>query len=985
VLKRGVLLAAYDARRPTRDIDQQARAIAGARADVLNLVREIAASTMDDGVGGSRLDHLAHDAHNPRAMAISASTVGRDSEIASINAFLGAPRSGLGSVVIEGEVGVGKTTLWQEAVDAAHARSYRVLACRPAEAETGIAFAGLLDLLGPVADEAVAQLPRPQRDALDTALLRRSADVAIEPGAVAVAVCGALSAVAQAGPVALAIDDLQWLDAPTSRALRFALRRLDVEPIVVVVTQRSGSAPYWLLDHPRTQRLRVMPLSLGATYQLIRARLGVALPRPVLVRVHETSGGNPLFALELARALTEREPDAGDGGHLPVPERLGDLLGARLARLTVRTRRLLLVAAAMGPVIVPQLRAVVGASTDADLEAAERAGILDSRGGAVRFTHPLLAAVVYDRATAAERRAIHSAIAARLVDSEERARHLALSACEPDTDIATALDEAATSAARRGATDAAARLAEQALALTPAPERAAALQRTMTAGSLALASGDRSHARTLFERAVAEAPAGSSRAEALVRLADVSHPLGNGLSVCDRALAETGTDAALRSHIHRTRGAIAYFLGDVPAAEEHARLSVDLAERSGDAKALGAALAELGHWTYCGGGGLRRDLFDRAIALDPSPGALAPRSHLAKVLMDNDSFDEARGLLQRLLATAMECGDLHAASTHLFHLAELELWAANWRVAVEHAEESLQLRQHTDQSSAPLYVKAMAQACLGLVDEARHQAEAARDEAERADDVVFRMQNLHVLGFVELTLGNREAALVYLGQATELLRPRWSNEFGDCHFVPDTIEALASAGDLVRADELTSWMEDVGRRTGRAWTLASAARSRALVSAAGNDLPTACVAIDDALRAHERLAMPFDLARTLLVHGVLRRRMKRRAAARESFEQSLAIFDRLGAPLWAAKARAEIARLGVRTEAQTELTPVEQRIAALVADGRTNREIAAALSLSQKTVEANLSRMYHKLGIKSRAGLVARVAELAVAGDRATS
>jgi len=353
--------------------------------------------------------------------------------------------------------------------------------------------------------------------------------------------------------------------------------------------------------------------------------------------------------------------------------------------------------------------------------------------------------------------------------------------------------------------------------------------------------------------------------------------------------------------------------------------------------------------------------------------------------MDNDRFDEARRLLQRLLATAMECGDLHAASTHLFHLAELELWAANWDVAVEHAEESLQLRQHTEQPSAPLYVKAMAQACLGLVDDARHQAEAARDEAERADDVVFRMQNLHVLGFVELTLGNPEAALVYLGQATELLRPRWSNEFGDCHFVPDTIEALASAGDLVRADELTSWMEDVGRKTDRAWTLASAARSRALVSAGRNDLPSACAAIEDALVAHDRLAMPFDLARTLLLQGVLHRRTKRRAAARESFEHSLAIFDRLGSPLWTAKARAEIARLGVRTEAQTELTPVEERIAALVADGRTNREIAAALSLSQKTVEANLSRMYHKLGIKSRAGLVARLAERAFSGGRATS
>lgn len=909
-------------------------------------------------------------------MARSAITIGRDSEIASIDAFFASPTSELRSILVDGEIGVGKTTLWQHAVDAAQAHSYRVLACRPAEAEINIAFAGLLDLLGPVVDEAAAELAPPQRDALDIALLRRSADVAVEPGAVAVAVVGALRALARGGSLALAIDDLQWLDAATSSALRFALRRLDADPIAVLVAQRAGARPYWLLDHPRTQRLRLGPLSLGATYQLIQTRLGAALPRPVLARVHMTSGGNPLFALELARALIEREPEMRNASHLPVPERLADLLGERLVTLTAPTRQLLLVAAAMGSTTVPQLRAVVGASVDADLETAERAGILDSQGGSVRFTHPLLAAVVYDRATAVERRVIHHTIARALADPTERARHLALSACEPDSGIAAALDEAAISAARRGATDTAAWMGEQALGLTMPTERAAVSRRAMMAGSLARASGDRSRARSLFERAVADAPPGSARAEALLGLAEVSDPLGRGLSICDRALTEDATDVGLRSHIHRTRGAIAYFLGDVPAAEEHARLAVELAEGSADAKALGAALAELGHWTYCGGGGVRRDLFERAIALDGSAGALAPRSHLAKVLMDSDSLDEARTLTHHLLERAMEGGDLYAVSAHLFHLAELELWAANWRLAIEHADESLQLRQHIDQPSAPLYVKAMAQACLGLLDEARCEAEAGRAEAERADDVVFRMQNLHVLGFVELTLGNSRKALVHLGRATALLRPRWSNEFGDCHFVPDTIEACVGVGDLAQADELTCWMERVGRQTGRAWTMANAARSRALLSAAQNDLDAADAAIEEALCANERLAMPFDLARTLLVQGVLRRRMKRRTAARESLEQSLAMFEQLGSSPWAAKAHAEIARLGVRTTAQNGLTPVEQRIAALVAEGRTNREIATALSLSTKTVEANLSRTYRKIGVASRAGLVAQLAKL---------
>ena len=905
-------------------------------------------------------------------MPSSQPTVGRDSELASIGAFLDEPRAGLVTLLIEGDVGIGKSTLWQEAVRAARDRSYRVLICRPSETETSIGFAGLIDLLGSVADEAVHELPEPQRKALDTALLRGPAEVPVEPGSVAVAVGGAFRALARAGPLAIAIDDVQWLDAPTRRAIGFALRRLDHEPIVVILTQRIGFVRDTFLDNPATVRLRVVPLSLGSTYQLVHTRLGVALARPMLVRIHETSGGNPFFALELARAVIAQGGRVEARGHLPVPERLGDLLRERVERLPDSTRNVLLLAAAMGVSTVQDLRSAAGSNADEDIELAEKAGILDSRDGTVRFTHPLMAAAVYDHAAGAERRRIHNDLAKKLADPEERTRHLALAASGPDEEVAVALDEAAQTAARRGATDVAARLAERALALTPASERAHAFRRALTAGTHALAAGDRPRARSLFERAVPDAPDGPDRAEALLALAEVSDPLGHGLALCDRALQDAGEDASLSSRIHRTRGAIAYFLGDVPVAERHARLGVEFAEHSDDAKALGMAVAELGHWTFCGGGGIHRDLFERAIALDGSAGAMSPRSHLAKVLMDTDGLDEARELLLQLLDEAMEYGNLHAASTHLIHLAECEAWAADWATAVRYAEESLQLRQHTEHPSAPLYVKAMAQACLGLVDEARGEADAGGAEAERAEDVVFRIQNFHVLGFIELSLGNHGAAHGYLGQATDLLRTRWNREFGDCHVVPDEIEALAALGDLVRAEDLTSWMEEVGERTGRAWTLATGARSRALVRAARNDLDGAEAALEKALHAHERLPMPFERGRTLLTRGVVRRRMKRRAAARESLEESLSLFERLSASLWAEKARAEIARIGVRTEAQTGLTPVEERIAALVAEGRTNREIAGALFVSSKTVEANLSRIYRKIGVRSRAELAAR-------------
>jgi DNA-binding CsgD family transcriptional regulator len=324
-----------------------------------------------------------------------------------------------------------------------------------------------------------------------------------------------------------------------------------------------------------------------------------------------------------------------------------------------------------------------------------------------------------------------------------------------------------------------------------------------------------------------------------------------------------------------------------------------------------------------------------------------------------------------LLDETMETGDLYSASTHLFHLAELDVWAGDWPSAIEHAEESLQLRQHLDQAGAPLYVEAMARACLGDVDQARQVAEAGLAEARRAEDVVFCMQNLHVLGFVEMPLGNHEAAQACLGEATDLMRPRWHREFGDCHMVPDEIEALVALGDLARADDLAAWTDEVARATQRAWTMATGARSRALIQAARNDLDSADATLERALAAHERLPMPFELGRTLLARGIVQRRMKRRAAARETLERSLALFEDLGANLWAERARSEAVRIGVRSGAQVGLTPVEQRIAALVAEGCTNGEIAAKLSLSRKTVEANLSRTYRKLGVRSRTELAA--------------
>lgn len=896
--------------------------------------------------------------------------VGRDAERASIEIFLEEPSADV-ALLLEGDIGIGKTTLWQEAIRLARERKHRILVSRPAEHEPRMAYSGLIDLLANVVDEATVDLPAPQRKALNIALLRQPANEPVESGAVAVALTGALHCLAGPRPLMLAIDDVQWLDTPSKRVLGFALRRRGSTPIRMIATQRSGFTIADTLAAIPTLRMQLLPLTMASTYQLVRTKLGVALPRPALARIYETSAGNAFFALELARGLIEGD-DKAMIRPLPVPQRLNDLLHQRLAPFEGRTRQMLLVAAALGTSSVHDLEEVVGFDVEKHLFLAEQAGVLDSRDGSVSFTHPLLAAAIYDGASSAERRAIHRDLANKVVEPEARAAHLGLCTTHPDEDIATALDTGARSAAARGATDVAANLAERAVELTAVSSLAT--RRAIDAGTYAMAAGDRSRARSLFHRALRTAGVGTERAEALLLLAKVAEPLSDGVALCDQALQEAGTSQAIPGRIHRTRAAIAYFLGDVPSAERDARLAVELAEEGDDPATLGMALAEWAHWIYCGGGGIRRDLFERAVALDGSAAALSPRSHFAKALMDDDDLEDARERLSELLEESMRNGMVHSATSHYAHLGELELWAGDWTLAIHHAEESLQLGEHMDRPSAPLYVKAMAHACLGNMAEADRSATLGLEEAQRSEDVVYAMQNLHVLGFTQLSLGNHDRAFEYLDRATRLLQPRWNKEFGDCHVVPDAIEAALGCGEIERAEELAAWMEDVGRR-GRAWTRATAARSRALVRSTRRDLPGALAAIEEAVAAHRSLPMPLELARTHLVHGVILRRLKRRAAAREALEKALGLCEPLGAALWSARTRAEMARLGVRHAAQTDLTPVEERIALLVTEGHTNREIATALSISPKTVEANLTRIFRKLNVRSRTELAVRTAD----------
>ena len=376
--------------------------------------------------------------------------IARAAELGAIERFVAAGADRTAVLVLEGEPGIGKTTLWEAAVDAARRRGLRVLAARGSGAEAQLSFAGLTDLLEEVEGDAFAALPAPQRPALDAALLRAvPAGAPPEPRAIALGLLNVIRDLSARRPLLVAVDDAQWLDQESGDALAFAARRLDGERVSFLLARRPGSSSdlEQVLERRGLERLQVGPLGLTATGRRLDERLGLNMRRQLLRRIVATTRGNPLFVLEVGRTLAEQGPPA-TGDEMPVPGLVEDLLGTRVARLPERVRRLLLAVALSGDLRPSQLAAI--ADTAAVDEAVE-AGVLVLDGGHVRPSHPLLAAAAKQHATAREQRELHGELATVATDEELRAFHLALASDSPDEELAGRVEGAAASAAGRGA------------------------------------------------------------------------------------------------------------------------------------------------------------------------------------------------------------------------------------------------------------------------------------------------------------------------------------------------------------------------------------------------------------------------------------------------------------------------------------------------------------------------------------------------------
>lgn len=915
--------------------------------------------------------------------------IGREDELSSLRAFLEPAPVGPVALVIDGEPGIGKTTLWLAGIAAARDACHHVLVSRPVEAETKLSFAALADLLEGVIDEILPGLPDPQRHALEVALLMRAAEREMpDERAVATAFLSALRGLCSTGRVVIAIDDVQWLDPASAAVIAFTVRRLGDEPTCLLLAQRREqppSAPLGLdrtLPPTRLHRLEPGPLSLGALHRILHARLGRPFARPELRRIHSLSGGNPFFALEIGRAVQESE-GLEPGQPLPVPAELHQLPAARLGRLPADTQSALLIASALSQPTVKLLERSFRGDVRSAMEPAIDAGVIEVDGSRLRFTHPLLASATYSAVDTKTRLELHRRLAAVVDDPEERARHLALASPDPDADVAMALEEAARRARARGATAAAAELAEHARRLTPSERTEDALRRSVLAAEHHFAAGDAQRARIVLQETVEAAPSGPVRADLLIRLARV-HTFESDQREAARlfrqALVEAGIDPSIRAMAEwRLAVTLMRMLEDLPAALEHARSAVALAEQTGDALIRSGALGIQGLLGGLIGEPGAEGVLERAVRLAPPAGELPllwhPRFDLAALLVYTDRLDQARAHLVALRRDAVAKGDEGSLPLVLRYLSYVEWLLGDWPQAVRYADEGLDAAAQTGQASqyaVLLACKALVDAHLGRSESARTLAEEALSLGRETGAEFATLVGLSALGFLELSLGDYAAADGSLGKLVGLTERAGIGEPGAKRFLADEIEALVAIGRLDDAETLLGIYAEQARRLDRPSALAASYRCRGLLLASCGRTTEAIQAFERALEEHERVSTPFERARTLLALGSTLRRAKKKRAARESIRASLAIFEELGARLWAEKARSELARIGGRAPASGELTPTEERVATLVAEGRATKEVAAELFMSVKTVEGHLSHIYAKLGVRSRAELARR-------------
>jgi DNA-binding CsgD family transcriptional regulator len=905
--------------------------------------------------------------------------VGREAELAALRQFVDALAEGPRGAIIRGEAGIGKTVLWRAAVEAGEQGGADVLATRCAEAEMPLALGGVGDLIETALAEVADQLAEPQRRLLAVVVgLEAPPDEAPDHLAVPRAFLAYLRALSARSPVLLAIDDAHWLDPASQRILAFVARRVGDAPVGILATVRGNVADPFDLRQAFDQRfteIRVGALSIGALHHLIRTRLGLRIPRPTVARVHEASGGNPMFALEFARVA------AAAVGPLPMPSSLEQLVRERVTGLPGEIVALLATVAAVERPTATLLEAVVD-DARAVLDAASTAGVVTaSPAGVVRVAHPLLAAAAYGVLAPAARRELHARLAAASKDPEEQARHVALSTFDPDGAAAALLDEAAARTRSHGAPDAAAALAEQAIRLTPPADVVGHEERTLALATYLTDAGQMADADAVLIELLAGPISGSRRARALGLAILVESDVEKAERLAAEALEHARDDPRLRAVMLLWFGSFPLLRGELAEAEAINREALAIAENLDDPVLLSSALMCVANIRLFLGRP-EPSLLERAVAIagdrPPIKGFATPRLTLAQHRLWGGDLAGARELLAVEVVAIRSWGYEDITQRVVLCLVDLEWRAGNWELAERHLDELSMLVFDGDNRWGEALVlpqQALLAASRGRVDEARRLGETtvARGQEIRFPSLV--VLGRWVLGFLALALNEPAEAWEDLRSAAEAVQRLGRGDPGQAPVLPDAIEAAVGVDQVQEAESLLATLEAQARVREHRWAIAAVSRCRALLLLARGQSDAALMHAEDAASGFEAAGFPLDRGRAHLVAGESLRRLGERRRAAEKLEAARQIFAELGAPLWVARAEKELRRASPRPRRNRELTSAERRVAALVAAGRTNREVAAQLFTTVGTVEVHLTRIYRKLAVRSRTELALRVAE----------
>jgi DNA-binding CsgD family transcriptional regulator len=909
--------------------------------------------------------------------------LGRDHEQQALVSLLAGARAGRSGVLaIVGEAGIGKSALLAYAAE--QAGGMKVLRARGVQSEAHIPFAGLFELVRP-ALPWMDRIPAPQAAALGSALALQPA-VAHDRFAVGAATLSLLAEYADAAPVAVLVDDAQWLDRSSADALLFAFRRLVADPVAVVVTVRQGESS--LLDGADLATMQLGGLDLVSTAEFF-SQLGYGPLGPDLTsRLHRETGGNPLALLELG-AQGSRLAGLPPDRPLTMATNVASAYVNRSRSLPQQARDVLALAAAIdgGEVAVLARAAQTLGLALADLGHAEEAGLIAVRDSRVEFCHPLARSAIYGDTSAGRRRDLHRALASALpdADADRRAWHLGLACLGPDEAASSSLEQAGHRARLRSAYAVSSRAFERAAQL--APDKARQARMFYAAADAAWLGGLADDAMALLDEARRHATTpdlGVLIEQLRGHMAARRGPIGEAQRILLAAAEQAAPFDPERAAVILAEAVNASFCaGDATAMRLAADRAAALAPDVPDGRTSFFLLSARGMaLIFCGEGeqgaaAIRAAvcILDRLDEVRADPRLLTWAAMGQLWLRDADT---GHALADQALAAARSKSAIGVLPFLLCHVATYHEAADRWAEAQAGFHEGIGLARESGQRTDLSYLLARLahlEARQGRSARSRAHAEEALSLARDLGVGTAEVWALTALGELELSTGSAGAALAHFERLQAVLVSRDILD-ADLSPGPELTEIFLRLGRGSQATETAEEFVRTAKAKAQPWALARAARCSGLLAVESEQFESH---FETALKLHAQTPDGFEAARTRLAYGARLRRDRQRLRAREQLRAAVDIFDRLGADPWSDMTRAELAATGEtarRRDAMTldELTPQELQIALSLAEGRTTRETAAALFLSPKTIEYHLRNVYRKLSISSRGELRAAMA-----------